>query len=372
MSVGVVIGVIGAGQLGRMLALAGTRLGARFAFYEDIPSSTAYTLGHCYAQGQLDAFIDAVDVVTFESENTPVALIDYISARKPVMPNAKALFTAQHRGREKMLFRSLGIQTAPFVIVNTLAELHDAVKTIGLPAVLKTTTEGYDGKGQAVLRTANDIELAWQRIGNRELVLEGFVSFNRELSIIAARSISGEIVFYPLVENTHVDGILRLTVAPAPNLSDALTHKAQAAIQSIMVELGYVGILALELFDTPDGLVANEMAPRVHNSGHWSQDGAWTDQFENHCRALLGLPLGDAGMEVPVAAMINLIGDLGDWQSVLKIPHAAVHLYDKAPRVGRKLGHINLTANTMTALQVSINQFLPKFAVKPLPLGMGI
>ncbi len=358
MSVGSVIGVIGAGQLGRMLALAGTRLGARFAFYEDVPSSTSQTLGALYHQDQLDAFIDAVDVVTFESENTPVALVDYISARKPVMPNAKALFTAQHRGREKTLFRRLGIETAPFMIVNSLAELQDAVKTIGLPAVLKTTTEGYDGKGQAVLRTVDDIESAWVRIGNRELILEGFVTFARELSIIAARRVAGDVVFYPLVENTHVDGILRLTIAPAVNLTDALTQQAQAAIQSIMTELDYVGILALELFDTPNGLVANEMAPRVHNSGHWSQDGAWTDQFENHCRALLGLPLGDAGMEVPVAAMINLIGDLGDWQSVLKIPHAAVHLYDKAPRAGRKLGHINLTANDRETLQSRIKQIV--------------
>jgi 5-(carboxyamino)imidazole ribonucleotide synthase len=356
MSVGPVIGVIGAGQLGRMLALAGTRLGARFAFYEDIPSTTAYTLGACYAQDQFEAFIDAVDVVTFESENTPVALVEAITARKPVFPPAKALHTAQHRGREKNLFRSLGIATAPFVIVNSLVALHAAVAEIGLPAVLKTTTEGYDGKGQVVLRSEADIESAWQRIGNRELILEGFVSFTRELSIIAARSKTGEVVFYPLVENTHVDGILRLTVAPAPNLTDTLTQQAQAAIQSVMNALDYVGILALELFDTPNGLVANEMAPRVHNSGHWSQDGAWTDQFENHCRALLGLPLGDAGMEVPVAAMINLIAELGDWQSALKIPHAAVHLYDKAPRAGRKLGHINLTANSMVLLQTSIEQ----------------
>lgn len=354
MSVGPVIGVIGAGQLGRMLALAGTRLGARFAFYEDVPSSTSQTLGALYHQDQLDAFIDAVDVVTFESENTPVALVERIAALKPVFPPAKALHTAQHRGREKTLFRSLGIQTAPFAIVNSLDELHEAVKTIGLPAVLKTTTEGYDGKGQAVLRNAEDVEAAWQSIGNRELILEGFVSFSRELSIIAARSASGEVVFYPLVENAHVDGILRLTVVPAPNVSHELTHQAQAAIQSVMTALDYVGVLALELFDTDKGLVANEMAPRVHNSGHWSQDGAWTDQFENHCRALLDLPLGDAGMEVPVAAMINLIGDLGDWQSALKIPHAAVHLYDKAPRAGRKLGHINVTASSFVDLQQRI------------------
>ncbi|MCI4410742.1 MAG: 5-(carboxyamino)imidazole ribonucleotide synthase [Thiotrichales bacterium] len=356
MSVGPVIGIIGAGQLGRMLALAGTRLGARFAFYEDVPSTTAHTLGPCFAQDQLDAFIDTVDVVTFESENTPIALIERISQRKPVMPNATALFTAQHRGREKTLFRTLGIETAPFMIVDSLAALHEAVATIGLPAVLKTTTEGYDGKGQAVLRHADDVLEAWQRIGGRELILEGFVQFNRELSIIAARSRTGDIVFYPLVENTHIDGILRLTLAPAPALSNTLTQQAQAAISAVMTKLDYVGVLALELFDTDHGLVANEMAPRVHNSGHWSQDGAWTDQFENHCRALLDLPLGDAGMEEPCAAMINLIGELGDWQSTLSIPHAKVHLYDKAPRPGRKLGHINITATTSDNLMGYIEQ----------------
>jgi len=354
MSVGPVIGVIGAGQLGRMLALAGTRLGARFAFYEDVPSTTAHTLGPCYAKDQLDTFIDAVDVVTFESENTPVSLIDYISQRKPVMPNAKALHTAQHRGREKMLFRSLCIATAPFEIVNSLEELYAAASNIGLPAVLKTTTEGYDGKGQAVLRTTEDIAVAWQSIGGRELILEGFVNFSRELSIIAARNHKNDIVFYPLVENTHVDGILRLTIAPASNISEQLTKQAQHAAASVLLALDYVGVMALELFDTPNGLIANEMAPRVHNSGHWTQEGAWTDQFENHCRALLGLPLGDTDMKTPAAAMVNLIGHLGHWQQALSIPHAAVHLYDKAPRTARKLGHINVTANDAEQLQTRL------------------
>lgn len=356
MNTGPVIGVIGAGQLGRMLALAGTRLGARFAFYEDIPASSAHTLGPCFSQQQLADFIAAVDVVTFESENTPTRLVEEIAAHKPVLPTAKALYTAQHRGREKTLFQQLGIATAPFAIVNTLEALQAAVNDIGLPAVLKTTTEGYDGKGQAVLRTADDILPAWQRIGQRELILEGFVTFTRELSIIAARNQTGEVVFYPLVENTHVDGILRLTQAPAPNLTPALQTQAQDTIARVLQALDYVGVMALELFDTPNGLVANEMAPRVHNSGHWSQDGAWTDQFENHCRALLNLPLGDAGMRAPHAAMINLIGELGDWQQALAIPHASVHLYDKAPRPGRKLGHINLTADSPEQLQERIKQ----------------
>lgn len=362
MSVGPTIGVIGAGQLGRMLALAGTRLGAKFAFYEDAPRTTAHTLGRCYGRDELESFISAVDVVTFESENTPTVLVEYIGQRKPVLPNAQALFTAQHRGREKNLFRQLGIATAPFAIVNSFAELEQAVAQIGLPAVLKTTTEGYDGKGQAVLRSSEDMVSAWESIGNRELILEGFVTFSRELSIIAVRSVDGEIVFYPLVENTHTAGILRLTIAPAPNLSAQVTEQAQKAISSVMQSLNYVGVLALELFDTEHGLVANEMAPRVHNSGHWSQDGAWTDQFENHCRALLGLPLGDANASVPASAMINLIGELGNWQSTLSVPHVEVHLYDKAPREGRKLGHINLTAESYTQLEDRIAQIHAKLA----------
>lgn len=356
MSVSPVIGVIGAGQLGRMLALAGTRLCARFAFYEDVPSSTSETLGKLYHQHQLQAFIDSVDVVTFESENTPVNLVEQIAQQKPVFPPAKALFTAQHRGREKTLFRSLGIQTAPFAIINSLAELEAAVESIGLPAVLKTTTEGYDGKGQAVLRSQDDVTIAWEGIGNRELILEGFVSFKRELSIVAARDAQGNTVFYPLVENQHQEGILRVTLAPASDVSEETNARAQTMVQTIMDALDYVGVMALELFDTDNGLVVNEMAPRVHNSGHWSQDGAWTDQFENHCRALLGLPLGDASLSVNNCAMINLIGELGNWQQALTVPHAQVHLYDKAPRTARKLGHINLTANSETELQQTIER----------------
>lgn len=356
MSIGPVIGVIGAGQLGRMLALAGTRLGARFAFYEDVPSSTSETLGKLYHQHQLQAFIDSVDVVTFESENTPVGLVEHIAQQKPVFPPAKALLTAQHRGREKNLFRSLGIQTAPFAIVNSLAELQATVESIGLPAVLKTTTDGYDGKGQAVLRSADDVASAWESIGHRELILEGFVCFQRELSIVAVRDAQGNTVFYPLVENQHQDGILRVTLAPAPAVSTATSAQAQTMVQAIMDALDYVGVMALELFDTENGLVVNEMAPRVHNSGHWSQDGAWTDQFENHCRALLGLPLGDASLSVNACAMLNLIGELGNWQRTLTLPHAQVHLYDKAPRAGRKLGHINITANSETELLQTIER----------------
>lgn len=351
-----VIGVIGTGQLGRMLALAGTPLGARFVFLEDAPTNDAKLLGESYALPQLNEFIAVCDVVTYESENTRIDLVEQIAQHKPVYPPRDALFTAQHRAREKTLFRSLGIQTAPFQVVNSLSELQEAVSNIGLPAVLKTTTEGYDGKGQALLKTTEDIAAAWQSIGNRELILEGFVTFKRELSIIAARSVQGDVHTYPLVENHHQEGILRTTIAPATTITAALNAQAQQMMAAIMNKLNYVGVMALELFDTANGLVANEMAPRVHNSGHWSQDGAHVCQFENHCRALLQLPLGDTNPKQDAAAMLNLIGELGHWQTVLTLPYAHLHLYAKAPRPARKLGHINLTANSHEQLQARLSE----------------
>ena len=361
------IGVLGAGQLGRMLALSGAPLGKEFGFYGQSNQEPAAQLGHRFFSSKepngLADLIEFADVITYESENTDVDLVREIAKTTPVYPAEKSLFISQHRGREKSLFDQLNIPCAPYQIVDSLESLKIAVEEVGLPAVLKTTTEGYDGKGQFVLKEATQVEQAWSEIGGRELVLEGFVDFQRELSMIAVRNADNEHVYYPLVQNVHHDGILRYTIAPARNISDELQKEAEAYMQRLLDELDHVGVLTLELFDTLDGLVANEMAPRVHNSGHWTQDGAVTDQFENHVRAITGMPLGDTSACQPIAAMINIIGSTGPTEKVLEMPNAFLHLYDKEERPNRKLGHINLVADSEETLYESFKtlaEFLPK------------
>ncbi len=359
------IGVLGAGQLGRMLAISGYPLGQRFGFYGQVKDAPAAMLGRMFAQAEdaLDAFAAWADVVTYESENTDVAQVRAIEAAGvPVYPGATSLYYSQHRGREKDLFTRLGIPTAPYALVNSLAALHKAVEHIGVPAILKTTTEGYDGKGQYRLHAASEAEVAWQALGEREAILEGFVSFRRELSMIAVRGKTGEMVFYPLVENRHHEGILRLTLAPAEQVSPAVQTCAQAYMARLMNEMDHVGVLTLELFETENGLVANEMAPRVHNSGHWTIDGAVTSQFENHIRAICGLPLGSTQPVMPYAAMVNIIGETEPIDQVLRLPCVHLHLYDKAERPDRKLGHINILAQSRFELMerlALLQPFLP-------------
>lgn len=346
------IGVLGAGQLGRMMAIAGYPLGQKFGFVGNSHEEPSAMLGHMYTDADsVASLLDFADVVTYESENTSVELIEEIAKTTPVYPGVNSLYYSQHRGREKTLFNELSIATAPFKVVSSQLELMAAVEQIGLPAVLKTTTEGYDGKGQFVIRKPEEIEQAWQAMNGAEAILEGWVSFNRELSLVAVRGITGDTAFYPLVENHHVDGILRTTYAPAPNLSAELQKQAESMVQKVMDRLEHVGVLAVELFETDTGLVVNEMAPRVHNSGHWTQMGAKVCQFENHVRAIAGLPLGSTEMVVPVSAMINLIGDVGDVLSLLKESDVELHLYDKSMRKGRKLGHVNLVAQSESELK---------------------
>lgn len=345
------IGILGAGQLGRMLALDGYPLGQRFTLYDPSGNPSA-GVGDVIPdqEGQrLKEFLAAVDCVTYEFEHLPYAMVEKIGRHRPVYPPAGALRVCQNRALEKETFHSLGIPTAQFKIVNSAAELQNATAILGCPVVAKSVTEGYDGKGQAVLRRPEDAHKAWAQIGHSQLVVESFVTFRRELSIIAVRGIDGETVCYPMAENMHADGILRFSVAPAPHVDSATQQRAEEMIQLLLKELDYVGTLALELFDTDKGLLANEMAPRVHNSGHWTQDGAVTSQFENHVRAIAGLPLGDTQHRCPTC-MVNIIGELGDLQALLKLPYVRLHMYDKEPRPGRKLGHINICADSYEEL----------------------
>ncbi|MEA3406010.1 MAG: 5-(carboxyamino)imidazole ribonucleotide synthase [Pseudomonadota bacterium] len=362
------IGVLGAGQLGRMLAIAGYPLGQKFGFLGISDDEPSALLGHMHKQtDDVDSYkklVEFADVITYESENTDIEIVKMIAETTPVYPAEKSLFFSQHRGREKGLFDQLNIPCAPYKVVNSLDELKAAVSEIGLPSVLKTTTEGYDGKGQFVLKSEDQIEQAWSEIGNRELVLEGFVDFMRELSIVAVRNANNEHVYYPLVQNVHHEGILRYTIAPAREISEEIQKQAESYMQSLLDELDHVGVLTLELFETTShGLVANEMAPRVHNSGHWTIDGAMTSQFENHVRAITGLPLGDTTPRQPLAAMVNIIGETGPVEKVLTMPKAHLHLYDKSERQGRKLGHINVMAENEEELLEHMKQlaeFMPK------------
>ena len=345
-----------------MLALAGIPLGYRFVFVDPSPRAPAAAVGEQLVCGYTDpvglAALAACHVVTYEFESVPVEAAQALAERVPVFPPPFALRVAQDRLLEKNCFRSLGIGTALFEAVDSLEDLTRAVEILGLPAVLKTRRLGYDGKGQFVLKRPEDAAAAWAAIGQAPSILEGFVRFERELSLIAVRGRDGDTQFYPLVENHHRDGILRKTVAPAPALTGDLQGTAETYAQRILEHLEYVGVLALELFQTAgDMLLVNEIAPRVHNSGHFSIEGSRTSQFENHLRAILGLPLGDARPVSP-SCMLNLVGTLPDREAVLAIPDAHLHLYGKSPRPGRKVGHITVRgsdeaqlANRLTLLQ---------------------
>jgi 5-(carboxyamino)imidazole ribonucleotide synthase len=343
------VGVLGAGQLGRMLALAGYPLGVACRFLEPGPGAPVAPLaelleGSFEDPEALDRFAAGLDVATFEFENVPAGALQALAERCPVRPGPRALEVGQDRLDEKCFFRELGIPVPSFEAVDDRAGLERAVDSVGLPAVLKTRRLGYDGKGQVVLREITDLEQAWRRLGGRGLLLEAWVPFHRELAVIAARGLRGEETFYPVVETEHSGGILRRSTAPAPDLDPDISALARDYASRILGALDYVGILALELFQSREGLLANEMAPRVHNSAHWTLEGAETSQFENHLRAICGLPLGSTS-PVGCSVMLNLIGTLPDTARVLAVPGAHLHLYGKEPRPGRKLGHITVRAD---------------------------
>ena len=357
------IGVLGAGQLGRMLALAGYPLAKTFVFY-DMSGSPSAGLGEVIIDRDgryLDDFLSRIDRVTYEFEHLPVAVAEEIARTKTVHPQPRALQVCQNREAEKTLFSNLGIPTPQWRMADSAASLQAAAEALGCPVVAKSNTEGYDGKGQAVLRTPEDADSAWESIGHDRLMVEKFVDFTREVSLIAVRGEDGEVAFYPMAENVHHEGILRYSIAPAPKLSPALEEKADGYIRTLLNELDYVGVLALELFETADGLVANEMAPRVHNSGHWTMEGAMTSQFENHIRAIAGHPLGNTAAR-GLSCMVNIIGEHGDVDRILELPYAHVHLYGKSERPGRKLGHVNVLADSYEELKWrvrNVSQFLP-------------
>ncbi|MBK8753749.1 MAG: 5-(carboxyamino)imidazole ribonucleotide synthase [Candidatus Competibacteraceae bacterium] len=360
------VGIVGGGQLARMLALAGYPLGLCFQILDPATDACAGQVAPLI-QGayddatRLEALAAWADVVTFDFENVPATAAQVLEQRVAVYPPAGALAVAQDRVAEKTLFWELGIPTPPFATVDCWEELPGAVVQVELPAVLKTRRLGYDGKGQRVIRTVDDLEPAWQALGGVPLILEGFVPFEREVSVLAIRSSSGEIACYPLVENHHRDGILRLSRAPfsGPDLE----RKGWDYAQRLLNRLDYVGLLAIEFFVKDGRLIANEMAPRVHNSGHWTLEGAETSQFENHLRAILGLPLG-ATAAVGHSVMLNCIGDLPEPAAVLAMPGAHYHAYGKAPRPGRKVGHLTLRAADPAVLAHRLNRLLPRVGLE--------
>lgn len=351
------IGIVGGGQLARMLALAARPLELDCIFLDPTADACAAAVaeqlkGDYDDPSALDRLAARVDLATYEFENVPESGMEHLAGRCPVYPNANALGTGRDRLNEKRLFRTLGIPTAPFAAVDCRADLDAAVEEIGLPAVLKTRTLGYDGKGQAVLREPADLDGAWGQLGGVPLILEGFVGFEREVSIIAARGRDGATACYPLSENVHREGILRLSHCRRDDPQQAV---AEGFATRLLDLLDYVGVLALELFQAGDRLLANEMAPRVHNSGHWTIEGAETSQFENHMRAVAGLPLGSTD-PVGHSAMLNLIGHVPPREAILAVAGAHLHDYGKAPRAGRKVGHVTIRAATAETLEQRLTQ----------------
>lgn len=364
------VGILGAGQLARMLAQAGKPMGLDFIFLDPAEDACAAEYGeHICAAWDDEAALKELgrrsDVVTFDFENVPEASASLIESLCPVYPPPRALYKSQDRMREKTMMQDLGIPVAPFHAVSSRPELKAAVEQIGLPCVLKTRRFGYDGKGQAVLRFEEDLERVWQDLGDSDLICEGFVPFDAECSIIAARGLDGRTVCWPLTRNLHRDGVLAASVAPF--FDAGLQAKAEALVQRLLDHLDYTGVLALELFLKDGELLANEFAPRVHNSGHWSIDGARSSQFENHLRAICGLPLGDAG-HTSHSLMFNLLGEMPSvanrqMSTPQSEPDVHWHDYRKTPRAGRKIGHVTVTAETEGGLRATAAQLAGKLGV---------
>ncbi len=362
------LGILGGGQLARMLALAGLPLGIRCKFLDPSPDAVA---GHCGEllvgayddPAMLARLADGVDAVTFEFENVPAAATEWLLQHVPVAPTPRALAVGQDRLAEKTLFAELGFAVPKFAPADSLDELRAAVAAVGQPCIVKTRRLGYDGKGQYRLRAGDGddaVAAAFTGLhqpGQGGLIVEGFVPFDRELSVLAVRGRNGEVATYPLVENVHDGGILRRSRAPAPDVPDAVQQAAERFVTRLLTHLDYVGVLAVELFLVEDRLLANEMAPRVHNSGHWTIEGSVCSQFENHLRAVLGLPLGSTAMAGGGhATMRNVIGAMPTRSSLLQIAGVHLHDYGKAPRAGRKLGHVTIVGPIRDAVDSAAAQ----------------
>ena len=331
-----------------MLGLAGLPLGLRFRFLDPAANAAAGELGALRAAPLDDsdaaaALADGCDVVTYEWEGVPAATARTVADRAPLRPGARALEAAQDRLEEKRLLAGLRVPVPAFAPVDDRAGLDQALADVGLPAVLKTRRGGYDGKGQRVLREDADVEAAWAALGDAPLILEESVAFDRELSILGVRALDGTVASYPLVETEHRRGVLSAARVPAPVSAGAVEAEAESIVRRLLDELDYVGVIAVELFERDGQLVANEFAPRVHNSGHWSIEGAVTSQFENHLRAILGWPLGSTALVRP-AGLVNVLGALPDRERVLAVHGAHLHEYGKAQQPGRKVGHVTVTA----------------------------
>ncbi len=351
------VGILGGGQLARMLALSGAPLGLRFLVMDTSAEACAgqfapIVAGDYRDEAALAEFASRVDVATFDFENVPAASAQWLAERVGVFPNPRALGLAQDRLAEKTLFGELGIPVPPFSDIDSRAALDAAVEAIGIPCIVKTRRLGYDGKGQFRIKEPADIDAAWEALGAQArtvgLILEAFVPFERELSVVAVRGRDGEFRTWPLTENWHVDGVLSASLAPA-RVDAGLVETAVSHARKLAEALDYVGVFALELFCHDGRLLANELAPRVHNSGHWTIEGSETSQFQNHLRAVLGLPLGDTRM-VGEACMLNWIGEMPDASAVLREPGGHWHDYGKTSRPGRKVGHATLRVPDVTDL----------------------
>ncbi len=356
------LGILGGGQLGRMIALAAHPLGVRCRFLDPAPDACAASVGeHLVApfddEGALARLAEGAEAVTWEFENVPVAALHRLGGRVPVRPGPTSLAVSQDRFEEKQAFEQAGYAVAPYHAASSLEEVRVAVERVGAPGLLKTRTGGYDGRGQARVDSPDDAERAWLALGGAPAIYERRIAFRRELALVGTRAEDGTIVFYAPVETVHREGILHTARAPAPDIDRATLLRAERHAAALLESLGHVGTFAIELFDDGEALLASEMAARVHNSGHWTIEGAETSQFENHVRAALGMPLGETATRGH-AVTVNLVGETPASEDVLAIPGAHLHLYGKQPRPRRKLGHVTLRADTTDELEDRLARLL--------------